>query len=267
MVTMSRREMLMSTGGALAGAAAMTAMPAMAGPTLPDNELWTPHKLDPAECAPYGYEGYWHKGYGCCHGVFYSIVGVMGEKHGAPYNTFPFRMMEVGKSGISGWGTICGALLGAAAAYAMFWGRKERDPMVSELFRWYEQAALPIYEPVEADARFKGPQPTTVCESVLCHISVSKWCLEHGVPAKSKQRSDRCGRITADVTVKAIEIMNAKIDNPQEFAGLYGKQDSLEYCGTCHADGMESPVLKTKMDCTPCHSGSEHTLDKFNDHP
>ena len=61
---------------------------------------WKPHKLDPKECAAVAYDGYWHKGLGCAYGAFYAIVGLMGEKYGAPYNQFPFAMLEVGKGGI-----------------------------------------------------------------------------------------------------------------------------------------------------------------------
>ncbi len=241
-----------------------SAIPSFAAPEMPKGELWVAHKLDAVKCAPYGHEGYWSNGYGCCYGTFYAIVGVMAKEHGAPYNTFPFRMLEVGKSGISGWGTICGALLGAASAMALFWGRKERDPMVDELFRWYEKTALPIYDP-GPDSRVKEAIPTTVSESVLCHVSVSRWCHQTGLPAKSKIRSERCARITADVAVKAIEIINSKIDGT--FAGVLGKQDSVKQCTECHGDGKQSPIHKGKQHCTPCHSGSEHTADKFHNHP
>ena len=71
-------------------------------------------------------------------------------------------MLEVGKGGISDWGTICGALLGPASAYALFWGRKERNAMVSELYRWYETAKLPIFNPGEAAKGVKGDLPTSV---------------------------------------------------------------------------------------------------------
>lgn len=226
---------------------------------------WTPHKLDPAESAPVAYNGYYYNGLGCCYGAFYSIVGVMGERYGAPYNQFPFTMMEVGKSGISGWGTICGALLGAASAFALFWGRKERDPMVTELYRWYERTAFPIYDPGEAAKGVKGAIPTSVSNSPLCHLSVSKWCYETKFAEKSKERGERCARLTADVAVKAIEIMNAKIDG--KFTPLYSLNEGSATCLECHGSGKEAPYNKTKMDCTPCHSGSEHTGNKFKDHP
>ena len=60
-----------------------------------------------------------------------------------------------------------------AAAFALFWGRKERTPMVNELFRWYETTALPIYNPGEAARGVKGKIPSNVADSPLCHLSVS----------------------------------------------------------------------------------------------
>ena len=226
---------------------------------------WKPHKLDPKECAAVAYDGYWHKGLGCAYGAFYAIVGLMGEKYGAPYNQFPFAMLEVGKGGISDWGTICGALLGPASAYALFWGRKERNAMVSELYRWYETAKLPIFNPGEAAKGVKGDLPTSVADSVLCHVSLSRWCFENKVEANSKARSERCGRLTADVTYKAVEIMNAKIDGT--FKPALAAPQSVTTCGECHAKGKEADNMKSVMDCTPCHSGNEHLMNKFKDHP
>ena len=157
---------------------------------------WKPHKLDPNVCAPVAYEGYWHKGYACGYGTFYGIVGMMGEQYGAPYSQFPFTMLEANKAGVSGWGTItiCGALYGAAAAFALFWGRKDRDAMVSELFRWYETTKLPIYDPGDAAQGVKGPIPSNASDSVLCHISVSKWCYEHKMEESNHQCQNRKGQ-------------------------------------------------------------------------
>jgi len=163
----SRRDALGLLGGATLGGllAGLGVVGLNAGDSFAAKDdkaaaaLWTPHKLDPAECAPVAHFGYYHQGYGCCYGAFESIVGGMGRKHGAPYNQFPFAMMEVGKSGISDWGTICGALLGAASAMALFWGRKERDPMVTELFRWYEKTAFPSTLRPRALPASPGPCP------------------------------------------------------------------------------------------------------------
>ncbi len=271
---MNRRTALGIIGGALVSGAVLGGPLARASASsLPAARFaqqggafsWKPHVLDPAACAPVAYDGYWHNGYGCGYGAFYSIVGTMAEKFGAPYDQFPFTMLEVGKSGISDWGTICGALLGAASAMALFWGRKERDPMVSELFRWYEQTAFPIYDPGAGAKGVAGTLPVSTSMSPLCHVSVGKWCMVSGFAEKSKERGERCARITADVAMKAIEIMNAK--QKGTFAAAAKEPDSVAYCGDCHNPGKQSPMLKGKMDCTPCHSGSPHTADKFKNHP
>ena len=281
---LSRRTMLGGLGGLIAGGAlaglvgnaAQAAEPAIKKPSPKDVKRfgqqggefgWKPHKLNADECAPIAYDGYWYKGYACGYGTFYGIVGVMGEKYGAPYNQFPFSMLEANKAGVSGWGTVCGALYGAAAAFALFWGRRERDVMVNELFRWYETTQLPIYNPGDTAQGVKGDIPSNASGSVLCHVSVSKWCYTHKKEESSKERSERCGRITADVTRKAIEILNAKIDAGKGYKGVLGKQDSVTYCGECHSKGQASDIQKGKMDCTPCHSGNPHLGDKFKNHP
>ena len=191
----------------------------------------------------------------------------MAEKYGAPYNAFPFTMLEANKGGISDWGTICGALYGAAAAFSCFYPRKEATPMVNELFRWYEQTAFPIYQPGDAAQGVKGDIPTSVSNSVLCHISVSRWSHNTKLAANSKERSERCGRITADVCMKAVQILNAKIEGGKDWKGVLAKQESVTNCTACHGKGKMSDMQKGNMDCTPCHSGSQATADKFHNHP
>ncbi len=263
-MTCNRRTFLGAMGGAMIGSVlAPTGALAFQQESKPFS--WTPHTLDPKACAPVAYDGYWYNGYGCCYGVFYGIVGMLGEKYGAPYSQFPFTMMEMGKSGISDWGTICGALLGAASAYALFWGRKERDPMVTELYRWYETTAFPLFDPGGAAQGVKGAVPPHAGGSVLCHVSVSSWAHATGNDANSKMRQERCSRITADVCVKAVEIMNAKIGGT--FAPVLAATKATEYCGSCHDKGKESPIVKGRMDCTPCHGGSVHVQDKSKNHP
>ncbi len=275
----SRRDCLLGFGALVAGGAVTSivdggtklvhaAAPATRFQQVNGEFGWTPHKLDPAECAEAAYQGYWYKGYACGYGVFYGIIGVLGEKFGAPYNQFPFAMLEANKGGISDWGTICGALYGAAAAYALFWGRDERTPMVNELYRWYETTNLPIYDPKDNAQGVKGAIPANISGSVLCHISVSRWCYENKIEATDKKRNERCGRLTADVVYKAVEIFNKKIELGKDFKTTFAVQDSVEYCGSCHqTKGQETNWAKGVMDCAPCHSGTEATGNMFKDHP
>lgn len=279
MINVNRRQMLGMMGGAMAvgigaGAVGLAAGEAKAVTTgMPVEEKmfsWTPHVLDPKEIQPVAHDQFYYKGLGCGYGVFYSIIGTLGKKYGAPYNSFPYSMMEMGKSGVSDWGTLCGALMGAISALALFWGRKDRDPMVDELFRWYETTAFPLYKPLPtAKVGLQQDIPTSVADSVLCHVSVSKWAYTTGLPAAGKERSERCARITADIAGKTVEIMNAKINGT--FKGGFARSESSKYCTeACHGDNPEkvsSPILKGKMDCAPCHGGSEHVQNKWKDHP
>lgn len=228
---------------------------------------WTPRKLDPDECAPVAYDGFWHNLNACGYGAFYSIVGMMAEKYGAPYDQFPFSMLAINEGGIIGWGTICGALYGAAAAFALFWNREECSPMVNELFRWYESAQLPVYDPGSAARAFVGPLPANAPGSVLCHVSVSKWCHGFNKKADSNELGERCARLTVDVSRKAIEILNAKIAQGKAYKGAFSVQAAVVQCAACHAAGKEPDIQKSKMDCAPCHSGNPHLGDKFRKHP
>ena len=74
-----------------------------------------------------------------------------------------------------------------------------------------------------------------MAHSVLCHVVVSKWCKETGYASGSKERSERCARLSASVARKTVELLN-------------------EY-----HEGRFVPVKvkgfqKTKMDCMECHS-------------
>lgn len=277
MSKVKRREMLGLMGGAVAvsvgvGAIGSGLRVASAMPVEEKPFSWTPRVLDPAEIEPLAHERFYHQGFGCGYGVYYSIIGTMGKKWGEPYQSFPFSMMEMGKSGVSEWGTLCGALLGGVAVMAMFWGRKDRDPMVDELFRWYETTAFPIYKPAKGlPVGLDVDLPTSVADSVLCHISVGKWAYSSGLPAQGKQRSERCARITADTARKTVEIMNAKINGT--FKTTLAASELRKGCTAapdCHGgdkDKFASPTLKGKMDCSPCHTGSDHVQNKTLNHP
>ena len=147
-------------------------------------------------------------------------------------------------------------------------GPDELGDLVAQLRSWYTSTELPIYQPGDAAKGVKGELPQSASQSVLCHISVSKWCYANKIEATSKKRNERCGRLTADVAGKAAEIFNAKIDQGKNFKGALAKQEAVETCGACHqTKGNEANWAKGVMDCTPCHNGSEALANKFKDHP
>ena len=231
---------------------------------------WEPQKLDPLEVGVVAHTGFWHQGYACGYGVLYSIIGLMGERHGSPYKDFPFSMMAFGRGGISEWGGTCGALLGAAATLALFYPRKELDVLIHELFRWYELTAFPIYRPNPGTAKVDGPLPTSVSDSILCHISVGKWCAASKIDARSAERGERCARVTVDVALKTLELIQAKMDG--KFTPMLKQPEVYAGCTVqgCHGENKKDwkhSGLLGRMDCTPCHTGSKAVLEKRRNHP
>ncbi|SIO15608.1 C-GCAxxG-C-C family (seleno)protein [Halodesulfovibrio marinisediminis] len=178
--------------------------------TFPDSPAWQPQPVDSAKAERMAYDGC-IGGYGCCYAAFYSIIGQMAEKHGAPYKDFPFHSMKAGRSGIGGWKSTCGALIGAAFAYGMFYEKKEHNELVRELFHWHDITELPVYRP-KTNCKLDVDIPSSISGSVLCTTSKARWAYASGFPIKSKECSERCARLTADVARKAVEIFNAKID-------------------------------------------------------
>jgi len=131
---------------------------------------WPYKKLDPAAAAERAYAAYYNGG--CMYGAFEGIVGELRQQVGPPYDTFPAAMMKYGGAGVSGWGTLCGSLNGAAAAIYLVHESSTGNPIINEVFGWYGDTPLPDYKPAKPKV---ASIEQSVAESQLCHISVSKW--------------------------------------------------------------------------------------------
>jgi len=146
--SISRRRML-GTVGAAAGIGAAFACGARSASGDGEESgpaVWTYHELDPEATSKIAYDLY-PKG-SCMYAVFNSVVQQLAEEHGEPYASFPTGMMHYGHSGAGGWGSLCGALNGAAALFGLFVEeRDEVDQMIDCLFYWYENESLPAYVP------------------------------------------------------------------------------------------------------------------------
>jgi hypothetical protein len=214
--------------------------------TLP----WPYAPLDPEQAAVRGFEGY-GKAH-CMYGAFEAIAGATAEQLGEPYTSFPFGLFEYGAGGIQGWGTICGALNGAAAAFKVL--SKDPGPLTDALFTWYERAALPDVKLEKA----KYPNVASVAGSPLCHTSISRWCQAASKPSYSPERKERCGVITGAVARRAVLLLNAQAaGKPFPVLPAGG---SASTCAKCHEKGGEVENTRSKMDCRGCHFhlGGEH---------
>lgn len=192
---------------------------------------WPYKKLDPEAVYWKGVEGY--KRAACSEGAFWAITNELGF----PYTLVPPGMLKWGEGGGVGWGSHCGALIGASSAIALVHkDSKVYTNLIKELTGWYTE--------------FLGSG------SPLCHVSVTEWAKQNGVKVESQERKDRCARLTGEVAKKAAELLNLQADG--QFQPLFGPRWSAVQCHSCHGkDGMNDVRAGVIQDCVPCH-GDPH---------
>lgn|SRR5690554_3841998 len=243
----SRRAFLAGTGGFLAGAALgsrLLGAVGLAAPAQPDVPAWpwTYVPLDPEVVRRKGYDGFMEGG--CCYGAAWAILSELQEKVGHPFTGVPADMFRYGAGGAAGWGTLCGALNGAAAMINLVTPQSDCTPLVNELFGWYCDTALPT----EKSNGFGPANVPSVAGSPLCHISLSRWAEAEGT--KVTERKQRCAKLTGDVAARAVELLNAW--HAGQFVPAYVPAESVGECMTCHGpDGLAD--THGKMDCVQCH--------------
>lgn len=118
--------------------------------------------------------------------------------------------------------------------------------MVNELMAWYIQFPFPEYQPAGLNlARI-------AVGSTLCHISVSTWCNAKGVgvSAGSKEKKQRCAGLSADVTRKTVQMLNAYADTGT-FKPEHKPNENVATCMGCHTDN--GPFTQGKENCLSCH--------------
>jgi len=144
----NRRDLVKIVGGAGIGVAAtLISQSGVASAAITPTGMaaipWPYKALDPEAAAQRATDGYYKAE--CMYGAFEAIAGAAAEQLGSPYKDFPFMMMKFGGGGINGWGTICGALSGGAAAIQLL--SPKPPELIDALFVWYESTALPDFYP------------------------------------------------------------------------------------------------------------------------
>ena len=217
----------------------------------PSEGSWNYALLDPVITAGLAYQ-YYSEG-SCMYATIKSIVSQLAEKVGGPFASFPYHMFKYGHGGVGGYGTVCGTLNGAAALIGLMIDDKSvRDNMIADIFKWYEKEPLPGYSPQKANYNYV-PEKSTA-HSVLCHASNTNWCKASGFKVNSKERKERCSRLSGDVAQKVTTILN-QILTDTYIAGKVSNEEAST-CISCH--GSEGKVNNTavKMNCTSCHTKS-----------
>jgi hypothetical protein len=267
----TRKEFLASTTKTAlamsAGAAAMSVFPVSGQQPRPAGQAgvidkagtpwpWPYQELDPEYGRKLGHKFYYDGG--CAYGAFHGLITALAEKIGEPYTLLPTQMMYFGGGGGAGWGTLCGALNGAAAAISIPVDRANANLIVSELFGWYTEFPFPSdtsndYATARAFLTNRNDKPLkqTVSGSTLCHTSVSIWCSEAGVKTGAPERAERCARLTGDCVARSIELMNAFFRG--QFRPAFVVPASVTACQGCHGTSIANVQASVKMDCQQCH--------------
>lgn len=231
-----------ATAGLLGGSAAGAQAVEAAKEPAPQATAWKYATVEPAAAAAEAYRLY--PDGSCMYGLFAGVLNVLAQKQPEPFRAFPCYMMKYGAGGVGHWGSLCGALNGAAALLGLFeTDKKRREGLINELFSWYEKTKLPQYKPADAAACDQS-----VSKSILCHVSVRHWCDAAGAESESPERKERCRRLTADVAAKTVELLNANLQAPCKFAGV---GPEVKACMSCHGEQLRDTV--GKMHCGLCH--------------
>jgi len=263
----SRRKFLMSAGALALGATfgltgcsqtEKTSVKAQKSEPTAVAYPWTYKKLDVETVRKKAHQGYYEGA--CCYGTFNAIISELAKEVGAPYTTFPTQMFKYGEGGVAGWSTLCGSVNGAAAAICLVAGEEAWEDLINELMAWYENTPFPsdisnkyaqekayLVEEMKSDKVL----PQSVSKSTLCHVSVSEWCKKSGYKAFSKERSERCGRLSGDVAAFTVDMLNKHFE--KTFTPAAKISAEVQSCRSCHDKGGTLENTRGKMNCISCH--------------
>lgn len=212
---------------------------------------WNYSLLDPAVTAELAYK-YYSEG-SCMYATVKSIISQLSEKIGEPYTSFPIHLFKYGHGGVGGYGSVCGTLNGAAALIGLLITDKNvQDKMIADIFRWYEKEPLPGFGPQNPNYDFLPAK--SISNSVLCHASNTNWCKTSGFKVDSKERKERCQRVTADVAQKTATALNEIFTNSYT-TNVYS-DETVNTCLSCHSSDGKVNNTAVKMSCNPCHTES-----------
>ncbi|MCT4591372.1 MAG: C-GCAxxG-C-C family protein [Carboxylicivirga sp.] len=215
-----------------------------------EESSWTYKPLVPSETAEIAYDLY--KEGGCMYAVGKSIISQLANRYGEPYSSFPMQVLKYGHGGIEGFGTTCGTLNGAAAVVSLLISdKKVKSALVAELFQWYQETSFPIFVPQKPIVDTE--MPVSIAGSPLCHVSTSKWIAISGKRIESKERKERCRRLSSDVANKTVELLNKYVND--EYVA-HDRINTSRECMACHGSKGKLGNTSGMMDCDACHDKS-----------
>ena len=165
-------------------------------------------------------------------------------------------------AGYGAHGTLCGAL-GVCSALINMVAYDEKGTyvtMIDRLMYGYTQTEFPTdrFDDISSIPK----QIKTRAMSPLCHTSVSKWSIAAGTHVSSKQKKERCAKVTGEVVYQVVSHLN------QYFEGKWTPpkwtpKAEIAHCWRCHGsddmwhDKVSLNNQQGHMDCLLCHT--DHT--------
>jgi len=137
----------------------------------------------------------------------------------------------------------------------LFHGEKDRENRetliaeygVWEYGVWYESALLPRYQPEEP--LIETFPCSSIAGSLLCHVSVSRWCDASNLDPFRPDRKKRCRRLSANGAGKLVELLNKHLEG----GWVEGKlTPAVHACADCHGKNNVGSAM-VKMNCAACH--------------
>ncbi|MBI9088714.1 MAG: C_GCAxxG_C_C family protein [Desulfobacterium sp.] len=265
--------------GAKNASASIATPETVEAPALP----WGYKELDPEYLRKLGHLGYY--AFECGGGAFWAMMTALKEAMGYPYTVIPLPtrkavinhlknkksgmhlqvMMQFGVGGVANFGSLCGAPNGASSAINIALPMGDVKEVVPRLMRYYETTPFPSDKANETALKkaFYPPKyksdkslPQSASHSVLCHVSVGGWCEKAGYASGSKERSERCARLTGDISAMGGILLNAHMKG--ELHTVFPMKVSQETagCRTCHSKGKKyesGQFTRGMMECGNCH--------------
>lgn len=270
--TMDRKTFLTNTTkiavGAAVGAAGLSAVAeekSVKATTWP----WPYASLDAEAARLKAHHLYWSDK-DCAAGVFGAIVELLVGKLPDPWANMPMEVMLFGRGGGNGWGTLCGAVNGAAAVISLVATKADSGKLINEVWGWAATEKFPTDAANQAsiddkyeDKKYAGALPQSVSGSVICHASVSQWCNVAGKKVADTERKERCARLAGDLAAKTVEVLNAHFAST--FTSTYVRDAYAAQCLSCHGPSVKNNVM-TEMNCEPCHGDPHGTNDVIEQH-
>jgi hypothetical protein len=205
-------------------------------------------------------------GYECCAGCYGSFIENLAQQIGDPYTTMPYEVMLYGRGGGAAWGSLCGCVNASAAIISLVVDKANSGPLIWEVYGWAASTMLPTDEANQfaLDNRYTAGTfngialPQSIAGSVLCHASLTNWCVAANKKFKDPERKERCARITGDLAAKTAEVLNAYFAGT--FTPTYVTPAYAQQCLSCHGAGaLENARIQES--CEPCHGDPHAPLD------